>query len=80
MAESPKGRDVSKSRNPKRGRNTSLEEEGVNNIICTMDNAFNLTVLRRVVGVGHAPVYAVGEEEHASAGVIKLAGCHIEPP
>jgi hypothetical protein len=40
----------SKSHNPKRGRNTSLEEEGVNNIVCTMDNAFNLTVLRRVVG------------------------------
>jgi hypothetical protein len=62
-----------KSRSPEGGRNTSLEQEGANDIICGTNNAFSFAVLGRGVGVGHTEVDTMGEEEHAGAGVVKLA-------
>jgi hypothetical protein len=62
-----------KSRSPEGGRNTSMKQEGANDIICGTNDAFSFAVLGGGVGAGHTEVYAMGEEEHAGARVIKLA-------
>ena len=61
-----------KGLNPLGRRHASLKQHGASSIIDSANHALSFTVLRRGVWAGHAKVYAVGEEEGASAGVVKL--------
>ena len=57
---------------PVGGWKGGLKQKAAHNIVERTNEALSLTVLRRGVGTGHAEVYAVGEEERARAGVVKL--------
>ena len=57
---------------PKPGGNASLKKKRANDIIDGSNDAFGFTMLRRGVWTGHAQVNAVGEEEDAQTGVVKL--------
>ena len=57
---------------PKPGGNASLKKKRANDIIDGSNDAFGFTMLRRGVWTGHAQTNAVGEEEDARTGVIKL--------
>jgi hypothetical protein len=61
------------SRGPKGMGDNGVKQEGANNIISSANDAFSFTILRRGVGVGHAKVNAMGQEERANGEVIKLA-------
>jgi hypothetical protein len=50
-----------------------LEEKGACDIICGAKDALGLAVLRRGVGARHVERDAIGEEESASGGVVKLS-------
>ena len=61
-----------KGLNPLGRRHASLKQHGASSIIDSANYALSFTVLRQGVWAGHAKVYAVGEEEGVSAGVVKL--------
>jgi hypothetical protein len=50
-----------------------MEQEGANDIVCGVDNAFSFTILWRGVGTRHAQVHAVGEEERVGPVIIEFA-------
>jgi hypothetical protein len=50
-----------------------LEEEEPNNIVEGADGPLSLPILSRCVRTRHSEVSAMGEEEGAGAGVVKLA-------
>lgn len=50
-----------------------MEEEGPNHIVERADGALSLPILSRGVRARHSEVSAVGQEEGAGAGVVKLA-------
>jgi hypothetical protein len=50
-----------------------LEEEGPNHIVERADGSLNLPIMSRGVRARHSEVSAVGEEEGAGVGVVKLA-------
>jgi hypothetical protein len=50
-----------------------LKELGANDIIDRANNTFNFTFLRHGVRAGHVKVDALGDEEVASATVVKLS-------
>lgn len=54
-------------------RHAGLEQQGADNIVSGSNDALSFTVLGGGVGTGHAQVHAMGEEEHAGAGVVELA-------
>jgi len=56
----------------KSGGNANPKKKGANGIVDSPNNAFSFTVLRRGVWTGHAQANAVGEEEDARTGVVKL--------
>lgn len=58
---------------PKGGRYVSLEKEGANDIVSSVNNAFSFTILGRSVGARHSEMNAMGQEESAGAEVIELA-------
>ena len=53
-------------------RERSPEQKGVHDIICGMNHALRLAVLRGGVGARHAQLNATGKEESAGGGVIEL--------
>jgi len=57
---------------PKPGRNASLKKKRANDIVDGPNDAFSFTVLRGGVWTGHAQTNAIGEEEDARTGVVKL--------
>ena len=50
-----------------------MEEEGPNNIVEGADSSLSLPILSRCVRTCYSEVSAMGEEEGAGAGVVKLA-------
>jgi hypothetical protein len=50
-----------KSRGPKTGGKTRLNEEGANDIVNGTDNMFNLAILSWSVGARHAQMDSMGE-------------------
>ena len=58
--------------NPIPRRERSLEKQGANNIINGTDDTLRFTILRRRVGTRHPELRAMGEQEGARRGVIKL--------
>ena len=54
------------------GRKGGLKQKAAHNIVERTNEVLSLTVLGRTVGTGHAEMHAVGEEERARAGVVKL--------
>ena len=57
---------------PKPGGDATLKNKRANDIVDSPNDAFSFTILRRGVWTGHAQTNAVGEEEDARTGVIKL--------
>ena len=50
----------------------SLEQKGAHDIVCGMNHALRLAILRGGVGARHAQLNATGKEERAGGGVIEL--------
>jgi len=57
---------------PVGGWKGGLKQKAAHNIVEGTNEALSFTVLRRGVGTRHAEMHAVGEEERARAGVVKL--------